>query len=212
MRSIRSNYIVLLYIFWFIFPHFTYAQVYSIDITPNSPKPGDLITINLQSKPNNKINLTISKNRAINVTNNEFSFTLEKFEIQQNTENIQLEVKNVELLIATVFINEILTTYTIQGKDGKSKIIKDLSAPGEYWVQLSGYSTTNAEQVYVNVSVQLSVVSDEKGKITRTPTFDEVKDKVAQDFLQKKQDEVYQQLIERLMKAEQVKIYEDKFK
>ncbi|MFC1802517.1 CARDB domain-containing protein [Thermoproteota archaeon] len=137
-----------------------------MEITPSSLKPGDVITINLQSKPNNKVNVTISKNRAINVTNNEFTLILERFDIPQNIENIQIEVKNVELLIATVIINEIPTTQTVQGKDGYAKIVQDLFPPGVYWVQLSGYSTTSVEQVYVNVSAQLNIITDEKGKAT----------------------------------------------
>jgi hypothetical protein len=137
-----------------------------MDITPNSPKPGDVIAINLRSEPNIKNNVTISKNRSINVTNNEFSFTLEKFEIQQNMENIQIVLKNVELLLATIFINEVPTRQTVQGKDGFIKIIQDISPPGKYWMQLSGYSTSNAEQVYVNISVQLGIISDEKGNST----------------------------------------------
>lgn len=71
---------------------------------------------------------------------------------------------------------------------------------------------TNADvELYFKANKDDYAEKDEKGKITKTPIFDEVKEKVAQDFLQKKQDDVYQQLIERLMKAEQVKIYEDKF-
>jgi hypothetical protein len=166
MSSVGSKHIVLICIVLFISPIPTYAQVYSMNVTPDSPKPGDLITIDLQSKPRNKLNITITKNRVINVTNDEFSFTLDKFEIQQNMENIQIEVKNVELLLATIFINESQTTQTVQGIDGYTKLVQNLSPPGIYWVQLSGYSTTNVEQVFVNVTVQIGIVSDDKGKST----------------------------------------------
>ncbi|MEJ2049136.1 MAG: hypothetical protein P8Y60_04700 [Calditrichota bacterium] len=51
----------------------------------------------------------------------------------------------------------------------------------------------------------------DKGKVKRIKPFDEVQKQVAQDFIQEKQQEAYSRLIERLMQAEQVKIYAEKF-
>ncbi len=51
---------------------------------------------------------------------------------------------------------------------------------------------------------------DKKGKIVRHKTFAEVQQQVAQDLLAEKQQEAYQQLADRLMKAEDVHIYEQR--
>ena len=53
-------------------------------------------------------------------------------------------------------------------------------------------------------------LKDEDGKIKRVKPFSEVAQQAAQDFMQEKKQEAYRRIIERLMKAEQVVIYEDK--
>lgn len=71
---------------------------------------------------------------------------------------------------------------------------------------------TNADiELYYKANKEKYAEKDDKGQIKRIPPFAEVKEKVAQDFLQEKQQEAYRRLVERLMKAEQVEIYEQKF-
>ncbi|MEJ2635050.1 MAG: hypothetical protein P8184_07130 [Calditrichia bacterium] len=78
-------------------------------------------------------------------------------------------------------------------------------------VNLDKYSNADVE-VYYKANKDKYAEKDKNGKVKKVPPFSEVKDKVAQDFIQEKQQEAYQRLIERLMKAEQVEIYEAKFK
>lgn len=78
-------------------------------------------------------------------------------------------------------------------------------------VSLEKYSNADVE-LYYKAHKEKYVEKDEKGKVKRTMPFHEVQQQVAQDFIQEKQQEVYKQLIERLMQAEKVKIYEGKFK
>ncbi|HEX9652489.1 MAG TPA: hypothetical protein VGA99_02160 [bacterium] len=51
---------------------------------------------------------------------------------------------------------------------------------------------------------------DDKGKVIESRPFEEVKTKVMQDYIRKKQQDGYEQLIQRLMQAEAVEIFEDK--
>jgi len=76
---------------------------------------------------------------------------------------------------------------------------------------LDKYSNADVE-LYYKANQEKYAEKDDEGKIKRIPTFGEVQERVAQDFVQEKQQEAYQRLIERLMKAEDVKIYEEKFK
>jgi len=72
------------------------------------------------------------------------------------------------------------------------------------------YSNADVELFY-KANTDRYAEKDEQGKVKRVPSFGEVKERVAQDFIQDKQEQAYQQLIERLMKAENVQIYEQKF-
>jgi len=73
------------------------------------------------------------------------------------------------------------------------------------------YSNADVE-LYYKANKEKYAERDKDGKIKRIPPFQEVAQKVAQDFIQEKQQEAYQQLIDRLMKAENVMIYEDKIR
>jgi hypothetical protein len=77
-------------------------------------------------------------------------------------------------------------------------------------VGLDKYSNADVE-LYYKANKEKYVEKDEDDKVNRAPSFGEIKEKVAQDFIQEKQQEAYQRLIDRLMKAEEVKIYENKF-
>jgi hypothetical protein len=77
-------------------------------------------------------------------------------------------------------------------------------------VGLDKYSNADVE-LYYKANKEKYVEKDEDDKVKRAPSFGEIKEKVAQDFIQEKQQEAYQRLIDRLMKAEEVKIYENKF-
>lgn len=53
---------------------------------------------------------------------------------------------------------------------------------------------------------------DDEGKVVRTKSFDEAKMQVMQDLIRERQQEAYDRLVQRMMRAEAVKIYEDKVK
>ncbi len=78
-------------------------------------------------------------------------------------------------------------------------------------VNMDKYSNADVE-LYYKAHKEKYAEKDKDGKVKRIPPFAEVQERVAQDFIQEKQQEAYQRLIERLMKAEQVAIYEQKIK
>jgi len=63
-------------------------------------------------------------------------------------------------------------------------------------------------ELYFKANKEKYAEKDKDGKITRHKTFQECAEQVAQDLFQERQQEAYQQLLERLMKAENVMIYE----
>ncbi len=67
-------------------------------------------------------------------------------------------------------------------------------------------------EIYYKANKEKYVEKDDKGKTTRQKSFQEVGQQVAQDLFVEKQQEAYQQLLERLMKAEKVTVYENKVK
>ncbi len=65
--------------------------------------------------------------------------------------------------------------------------------------------------LYYKANKEKYAEKDDKGNVKKIPPFSDVREKVAQDFMQEKQQEAYQKLVDRLMKAENVQIYENKF-
>lgn len=65
-------------------------------------------------------------------------------------------------------------------------------------------------QLYYKANKDKYAERDRNGKIVRYKTFAEVQQQVAQDLLAEKQQKAYQELADRLMKAEDVKIYDQR--
>jgi hypothetical protein len=63
-------------------------------------------------------------------------------------------------------------------------------------------------ELYFKANKEKYAEKDEGGKIVRQKSFQESAQQVAQDLFQERQQEAYQKLLERLMKAENVTIYE----
>jgi hypothetical protein len=63
-------------------------------------------------------------------------------------------------------------------------------------------------ELYYKANKDKYAEKDKDGKIIRQKTFQESAEQAAQDLFQEKQQEAYHQLLERLMKAEDVTIYE----
>ncbi len=65
-------------------------------------------------------------------------------------------------------------------------------------------------KLYYDANKENYAKKDDKGNVTGIRPFEEVKTKVMQDYIRKKQQDAYDQLIQRLMRAEAVQIYDDK--
>jgi len=77
--------------------------------------------------------------------------------------------------------------------------------------KLENYTNADVE-LYYKANRDKYTEKDKTGKVIKTPSFEEVKEQVAQDFIQQKRQEAYASLIDRLMKTKDVQIYENKFK
>jgi tetratricopeptide (TPR) repeat protein len=67
-------------------------------------------------------------------------------------------------------------------------------------------------ELYYRANKDRYAEKDEQGNISRQVPYEQCAQQVAQDLLQERQQEAYNQLLERLMKAEDVKIFEQKIK
>ncbi len=67
-------------------------------------------------------------------------------------------------------------------------------------------------ELYYKANKERYAEKDKDGKVVRQKSFNEVQQQVAQDLLMEKQQKAYQELAERLMQAEGVKIYEERIR
>ncbi len=67
-------------------------------------------------------------------------------------------------------------------------------------------------ELYYKANKEKYAEKDKEGNITREKSFQEVQQQAAQDFLMQKQQQVYDDLAQKLMRAEGVKIYDDVLK
>ena len=67
-------------------------------------------------------------------------------------------------------------------------------------------------ELYYKANTDKYVEKDDDGNVTREKSFQEVQQQVAQDYVMQKQQQVYDDLAQKLMRAEGVKIYDDVLK
>jgi len=67
-------------------------------------------------------------------------------------------------------------------------------------------------ELYYKAHKEKYAEKDEEGNIERMRPLEEVRSQVRQDLIREKQEEAYNRLVQRMMRAEAVEIYEDKLK
>ena len=67
-------------------------------------------------------------------------------------------------------------------------------------------------RMFYNANKRRFAERDEKGKVKKQKSFNEVAKQVARDLALQRQQEAYQKLTERVIKANNVEIYEDRVK
>jgi hypothetical protein len=78
--------------------------------------------------------------------------------------------------------------------------------------EIAGKVNYNASDLdlYYRANQSRYAKSDSAGKKLPQLSFSEVKSQVEQDYIREKQQQLYNELIDRLMRAEAVRIYDDK--
>jgi hypothetical protein len=149
-------------------PCLTRAQVNSLEITPTEPKPGDMLLIVINANPMEKVEVILTFKGYLNVSNNEFLYTIEHLEVPHNITEFQVEAENVEFLRLAVIINEIPITQTIESTDGLATITRNDINPGNYWVQISGIPKNGFKEINFNINAKTTITTDSQGKYTTT--------------------------------------------
>ena len=67
-------------------------------------------------------------------------------------------------------------------------------------------------ELYYKANKDKYLEKDKDGNVIREKPFDEVQQQVAQDLMVERQQDVYQRMVERLMRAEGVEVFDDVLK
>lgn len=96
--------------------------------------------------------------------------------------------------------------------EGVHRMTKSLMTDKVIKAEIQNKVKLNASdvQLYYNANKEKYTEKDDKGKIVRQKPFNEVAEQAGRDYSMEKQQEAYQQLAERLIKANNVKFFEDK--
>ncbi len=98
--------------------------------------------------------------------------------------------------------------------EGTFRMQKSLMSEKILQAELLGQPEITAAdaQLFFNANKDRYAEKDEKGKIKKHKTFNEVAEQAARDLAIQRQQEAYQKLAERLINANNAKIYEDRIK
>ena len=133
---------------------------------------------------------------------------------------IKDQTKKVEFLKQIIATELLYNTASRKGLDRDKTVIdgtfrakKNLMVQKLLQESLSGNSDFEEDDLhtYYRANIAKYAVTDSTGKIMQR-SFEEARAQIVQDYLMAKQQSAYRRLVERMMRAEDVKIFEDKIK
>ena len=148
-----------------------------------------------------------------------------RFQINQLPDYIQTQLKDKQARLE--YLRQMIATDLFydaakrQALDSDKEVVeatyqakKSLMVQKYLENEISGEIKINPEDVklYYDANKDRYAEKDEAGKVKRQKPFQEVRDQAAQDLLQERQQRAYEKLLDRMVEAEDVRIFEDKIK
>ncbi len=178
-------------------------------------------TINLEEKEKKKSEgIVIAKIGERNITQNELDFELSRFppEIRSQFSD---KNKKIDLLRSYIATELMYDSAKRAGYDKDKDVIESVyQAKKTLMVQKLVQERLKDKikiepqdlELYYQANKDRYVEKDKDGKVIKQLTYQEAQNKVAQDLFQEKWHRAYAELISSLLKAENVKIYDDLIK
>ncbi|TFH17649.1 PKD domain-containing protein [Candidatus Bathyarchaeota archaeon] len=164
MYYIRRLSIIFITGLMFVFSSLVYSSVVSVTILPNEPVQGDIISLEVNAKPNIVQKLALEYGNYVKVDKGEFSWALGTVEIPGSPNNFTITANGVKRLRVTVNMMGVPVTVSSLGVDGIAVISQRNVENGLYWVEVSGVPLDDASLVHVSIKAETRIVTDTNGR------------------------------------------------
>ena len=139
------------------------ASVSSVEVTPGDPVQGDTLSILVKAPPGEEIEVSISFDHTLSVSESLFSWVITGIEIPLLLNSFTITAENTETLRATFEIEGILITFYSEGIDGLATLSHSIVVAGSYWVEISGVAVSGAASIPLTITVTSTIETDQDG-------------------------------------------------
>jgi hypothetical protein len=133
---------------FFFYP--TEGIVSSIEVTPQTPVQGDLVTITVKATPNKYVPMTLYFSTNLTITNGNYEILLKGLQVPASSNNFKVSASGVNDLAVAVYVGVWLTRSS-NAMDGQAYISQDNIPGGTYDVRIFGVAFPSASKVNIEI-------------------------------------------------------------
>ena len=138
-----------------------------VSLSPENPRQGDIITIQIAGSPFEEVDVSISFGEELTVIDSSFTWSNNvKVPIYPNVLSVTAE--GVDFIRVSVDVDDLTLTKTGMGTEGVATINHFDVSPGSYMVEISGNSLQGKEKVSIIFNVSSIIRLDTAGEYEAT--------------------------------------------
>jgi hypothetical protein len=139
--------------------------VSSIEITPQTPVQGDLVTITVNATPNRYVPMTLYFSTNLTITNGNYEILLKGLKVPASSNKFKVSASGVKDLTVAVYAGVWLTKSS-NAIDSQAYISQDNIPGGSYDVRIFGVAFTGASKVNIEIVATSSLFIEADGSNT----------------------------------------------
>ena len=141
------------------------AAVTSLEVTPESPVQGDVLSIKMVASPNESVPVTITFTKVLTVSGGRYELSMSGVNVPQTPNNFIVRAEGVQNLnVAVQILFWITKSATASG--GVATVSQGGVPPGNYEIRISGDAQAGVSSVTLKITASTTVTTDAEGKYT----------------------------------------------
>ncbi len=141
------------------------AAVTSLEVTPESPVQGDVLSIKMVASPNESVPVTITFTKVLTVSGGRYELSMSGVNVPQTPNNFIVRAEGVQNLNVAVQIWFWITKSAV-ASGGVATVSQGGVPPGNYEIRISGDAQAGVSSVTLKITASTTVTTDAEGKYT----------------------------------------------
>jgi PKD repeat protein len=144
------------------------AAVTSLEVTPESPVQGDVLSIKMVASPNESVPVTITFTKVLTVSGGRYELSMSGVNVPQKPNNFIVRAEGVQNLTVAAGMWGIMITKTGTASGGVATVSQGNIPPSPpyYDIKIYGWAQSGATYVTLKITASTTVTTDSEGRYT----------------------------------------------